>query len=62
MSLSASVMFPALAALVSAIVYWIATGRQPKAAELARLTFLGAIIVLMFVLAGHVVRVGGGAP
>ncbi len=48
-------ILPAVFAIVGLVVYMLAS--DPKAAEIGRLTFFAGIVVLAYVLAGHVVRV-----
>jgi Na+/phosphate symporter len=47
---------PAVFVIVGLLVYMLAG--NPKAVELGRLTFACGLLVLAYVLAGHVVRVG----
>jgi Na+/phosphate symporter len=45
---------PVLAILLGAITYFAAT--NPKTAELGRLTFGAGVLVLVYLLSGHTVR------
>ena len=47
---------PALVAIIGAALYLMAA--NPKAAELGRIAFFCGLLVLMFALAGHVLRFG----
>lgn len=48
---------PAVLTIVGLLVYMLAA--NPKAVELGRITFACGMLVMAYVLAGHVVRVGG---
>ncbi len=47
-------IIPAVFAIVGLLAYMLAG--NPKAAELGRITFACGLLVLTYVLAGHVVR------
>ena len=51
-------LIPVIAALIGALLYALASPPQPtrsaRLAELGRLTFLAAMIALMFAFSGHV--------
>ncbi len=51
-------LYPALACLLGLIVYLAAKPDQPRLARLGELTFFAGLLVTLFTLAAHTIKLG----